>query len=460
MANSSGPHDPAEGQGGAVPGTRDDFWRIKESLRALLDDPHVPPGIRENLRADYDTLRAMLDKLEQEQVHIAVFGRVSVGKSSLLNALIGAPRFTVSALHGETARPAMQSWETVASQGVYFIDTPGINEVDGKAREQMAVEVAGRSDLVLFVVDGDMTASELDALERIWMQSRPMLLVLNKADQYTREEQQQLLERLGERARGRVAPEDIVATSAHPGERIYLVADEAGQEIEQRRRPPPDVAALKARLIRILETEGKMLAAVNAGLFAGELSDQVARRVTQAKQEVAARVIRNYCIGKGVAVAVNPVPVTDLAAAAALDITLVVHLGRVYGLPVTRGEAGRLIAQISAQLALLMGAVWGMNLLSSALKTVSVGASVAITAVGQGAAGYYATYVVGQCAEHYFLQGKSWGAKGPKTAVRDILSGIDRRSILQQAREDIRARLRTQPGRSSWFSRRSRSEDK
>ena len=418
------------------------FWRVKDSIRALLDDDKVPAEVRDSLRGDYESLQAMLAKLEHGHIHVAAFGRVSVGKSSLLNALIGAPRFAVSALHGETKQASMQAWEETDDNGVYFMDTPGINEIDGDTREQLAIEVAGRCDLVMFVVDGDMTHSETEALSMLAEQNRPMLLVLNKADQYTSDERQQLLARLREHATGSVLAENVVSASANPGERLVLIQQADGSELEERRKSEPDITALRARLWDILEAEGKTLAALNAGLFAGRLSDAVAQRVTEVKRQVASRLIRNYCVAKGIAVALNPVPVTDLAAAAALDITLVVHLSRVYGLPVTRGEAGRLLAEISAQLALLMGAVWGIHLISSALKTLSIGASIAFTAVAQGAAAYYATYVVGRCAERYFVAGKSWGKQGAKSAVREILDGIDRNSILKEAKAEIQARLR------------------
>jgi len=58
-----------------------------ESLRALLDDAQIPASIRAQLAAEFTRLEAMLAKLERGELHIAVFGRVSVGKSALANAL-------------------------------------------------------------------------------------------------------------------------------------------------------------------------------------------------------------------------------------------------------------------------------------------------------------------------------------------------------------------------------------
>lgn len=133
-----------------------------------MSDTDVPAPVRRALSGEFARVQAMLDKLEHGQIHIAVFGRVGVGKSALLNALLGEPRFATSPLHGETKDARMAHWRTESGGGgVYLIDTPGINEVDGEARERLAHEVAGRADLVLFVVDGDITQPEIAALRRI-----------------------------------------------------------------------------------------------------------------------------------------------------------------------------------------------------------------------------------------------------------------------------------------------------
>ena len=203
-----------------------------------------------------------------------------------------------------------------------------------------------------------------------------------------------------------------------------------------------DVRTLRDRLSLIIEREGKTLAALNAALFAGRVSNQVAERIADARRELADKVIRQYCIAKAVAVALNPIPVADLLAAGALDAALVMHLGRVYGLPLTKSEAGALIAAIFAQLAALMGAIWGVHLVASALKGVSAGLSTVVTAGAQGALAWYATELVGRIAERYLVAGKSWGEKGPKRVVAEIVASLDRDSILREARAEILARLR------------------
>jgi len=413
-----------------------------DALRALLEDKSIPDAVRRELSEDFGQVETLLDKLAAGELHIALFGRVSVGKSALGNALLGRTVFATGVLHGTTRARGTERWQEVAGQGLHLIDTPGINELSGEERERLAFDVAGISDLVIFVVDGDMTQSELDGLRQLARTQRPLLLALNKADRYSDDERDRLLVRLREHAVGLVRTEDVIACAALPADKRVVHVGADGSERETHVAQPPDVAALDARLRAIAEREGKTLAALNAGLFAGDLSDRVARRVAAARRELADRVIRNYCLAKGIAVALNPIPVADLLAAASLDVALVVHLGKVYGLPLTKAEAGTLIATICAQLAALMGAIWGVHLVSSALKGVSVGLSTVVTAGAQGALAWYATEVVGRAAERYLLQGKSWGEQGAKRAVADIVAGLDRDSILREARGAILARLR------------------
>jgi len=413
----------------------------RESLEALVQDSRVPDAVREALHGDYQEVRAMLERLEHGHLHIAVFGRVSVGKSALLNALMGEVQFSTSPLHGETTEVQHGKWREYQADNVFLIDTPGINEVQGEERERLAHEVAARADLVLFVVDSDLTQTEVDALEGIIESHRPVILVLNKRDRYRPAELEALLGSLRRHSAGLVDERNIVTAAAHPAERVLIRVDESGNETESLQQPPVDVEAVKARLWEILEAEGKTLAALNASLFASRLSDQVGQRILAARREIGQKLIRNYCAAKGVAVALNPIPVADLVAAAAVDVSMIVHLSRVYALPLSGNEAGSLIRTIGGHMALLMGAVWTLHFASSALKLGSWGLSALVTGGGQGAVAYYSTWVVGQAAERYLAQGKSWGQGGPKHVVREILDDIDRDSILRQAREDISARL-------------------
>jgi len=419
----------------------DHLGLARESLRELVHDARLPDGVRDSLVHDYEAVQAMLDKIEHGHLHLSVFGRVSTGKSSLLNALIGEERFSVSPIHGETRFSSMQAWNEVEAGGVFLIDTPGLDEAGGEDREELAKEVAGRSDLVIFVLDGDITETELDALKAVLGQGRPVLVVLNKADLYTANECDSLVASIRTKVEGLIDPEHVIVAAAQPRPQAVVEIDSSGNEVPRERAREPDVAALRVKLWDVLEAEGKTLAALNASLFAADLSDQVGTRILAARQGLGDKMVRTYCIGKGVAVALNPVPVADLFAAAFIDVGMVVHLSRVYDLPLSRKEAGSIVRVIVAESAALMTTVWALHLVSSALKVGTLGLSTILTAGAQGAIAYYSTYLVGEAAGQYLSKGKSWGDGGPKKVVKTILDSLDRDTVLSDARREIQARL-------------------
>lgn len=412
------------------------------NIRELVEDTNIPSSIRQELSAEFDEIESISSKLRNGEIHIAAFGRVGVGKSSLLNALMRKDMFSTSPLHGETKSEGRAAWQTLKQGHVVLIDTPGIDELDGKEREQLANRVSRRADVVLMLCEGDLTDSEFQSLEQLCAARQTVLLVLNKADRYSQGDLDLLLHRLKVRSQGLLPADNVIATSAAPRPETVIRADDAGLESEFKRDRLPETAQLRERLWSILEKDGQTLSALNAAIFASELDEKIATRIVAARKSVAEKIIRKYCVGKGLLVALNPVPVTDLLAAAGSDIAMVIHLGEVYGFKMSRTEASKLLLTISAQLIALMGAYWGMNLVSSALKTASAGLSTALTATAQGALAWYATYLTGKMAQSWFSKGKSWGSSGPKKTARAILASLDRDSMLRSASDDIKTRLK------------------
>lgn len=414
-------------------------------IQTLLNDTGIPAAVRAEMAREFDEIEAISEKLTRSEIHIAAFGRVGTGKSSLLNALIGREAFSTSPLHGETRSQQRSNWDTVNSDHVVLIDTPGIDELEGESREEMARSVARISDIVLMVCEGDLTETEMNAVRELAGRKRPLLLVMNKSDRYSKADINTLLDHLRKRCEAFVEPGNVLSASANPRPETVIRIDAAGNEEVTRRPRNPDVGELRARLWRILEKEGKTLAALNAALFTCEMDSRIASRIVAARKTVAEKIIRNYCLAKGIVVAVNPVPAADLLAAAGTDVAMVIHLGNIYGFQLTKREASKLLLTISAQMLVLMGAYWGVNMVSAAMKTLSAGMSAAITAGAQGTLAWYATYVTGIAAESWFAKGKSWGPAGPREIINELLDSLDTDSILQSARQDILAKIK-QPG--------------
>lgn len=409
----------------------------RDSITKLLEDNRLSAGAKARLGEDYRQLQRLLDKLERGNVHVAVFGRVSVGKSALLNALAGREVFETSVLHGHTKHSAETLWQSFDSGGVFLLDTPGIDEVNGEERAQIADEVARQADVILFVIDGDMTDIEHQALRALYQPTQPIVLVLNKADQYDDRQVAALLGNLRRQLRDILPAEHIVAAAAMPEKTLAFIEMPDGSEQEQWIGGESQVEALRTLLWQLLQEKGQSYAALNASVFAGRMSEKVGAEIVAARKEVAERIIRHYALFKAVGVAVNPLPAVDLLALAA-DSGMVLHLSKVYGIELTRHEAGKLIRTIALQTGLLMGTVYGVQVLSSVLKGLTGGLSTVLTAGAQAGVAFYGSYVIGKAAQQYFAQGESWGSSGAKAVIEQIMADLDKEALIDEAKSSVK----------------------
>ena len=216
----------------------------------------------EPLWRDMERLRVTLSKLEQQLVRVAVFGLVSRGKSAVLNALLGQKILPSGPLNGVTQTPRSVLWSEPQgnpSLQVELIDTPGLDEIDGQARADLAEEIAAQADLILFVVSGDIRRTEYQALCNLRQAQKPLLLVFNKIDLYPDRTRQAIyanLQQLGAKTpessalRQLLSASEIVLVAAEPASFQVRVEQPDGQVSYEWETPLPQVESLKQKFKR------------------------------------------------------------------------------------------------------------------------------------------------------------------------------------------------------------------
>lgn len=427
-----------------------DYEAAMASIRQAIEHFRgCSPEERASLQRDLDQLHSMADKLAAGKVEIVVFGEISTGKSALINALVGQAVAAVNVRGGWTKDVWNLNWSGagyvvpgLANSEVVLVDTPGLNEVDGAQRAAMAHEAAARSDLVLFVVDSDMNEVEYSALVELAASHKPIILVLNKMDLYTPTELDELLSVLrGPRMAGIVDPENVVTAKADPRQVEYYIESADGKTRQEWRKPAPDVTALRERILEVLSAEGNVLIALNAAMYAADKSDRMGAIRVRMRNEKATATIWSFAVMKALGVALNPYPVADVLGGTVCDATMVVTLGRIYGISITTANARELVTSIVQAAGLVMGVEWLVHAAAATFKGLTFGFGTLATALPQGAAAGWGSYIVGESARYYFEHGASWGPQGPKRVITRILENTDKRSVLQRLKEEIKKKI-------------------
>jgi len=135
-------------------------------------------------------------KNQQNQPHksgfIAVIGRPNVGKSTLINSLIGQ-KIAIMSDKPQTTRNRILCILTRPEAQIVFLDTPGIHKPKHKLGEYMVKAAEGtlkEVDAIFFVVDATekMGPGEYYILERLQATAKPVILVVNKLDLIEKEQ--------------------------------------------------------------------------------------------------------------------------------------------------------------------------------------------------------------------------------------------------------------------------------
>lgn len=185
----------AGGLSARIAALRSDLLDVMAGLEAAIDFGEEDPGAPRftELCERCAALRSRVDDLLQtakagqvlrDGLRVAIAGRPNVGKSSLMNALLGRERVIVTPVPG-TTRDTVEDALAIAGVPIVLTDTAGLRqtvdpaEAQGVARTQAAL---GQADLVLAVVDGSEPLREEDRALFEGLSPERSVLCLNKCD--------------------------------------------------------------------------------------------------------------------------------------------------------------------------------------------------------------------------------------------------------------------------------------
>jgi ribosome biogenesis GTPase A len=291
-------------------------------------------------------LSELAQRRESREVYLALFGTISVGKSSLIKALLPEAEIEVDVRGGTTKTVAHYRWPMPDGDTLILSDLPGLQEPEAQ-RDGVARDEALRAHLVIYVCDGDLTRDQHQELLALRKLGKPMLLALNKIDRYTAAELEIIRQRLNEHAGSDATIEVVAISTGGSREVIRLMPD--GSEVPEIRPLPAQLDMLRAAIKRHLAGYAERI---------HELRDQTMLVLAQTKlvqaqqehrgqkaQEIVREHTRNAVLGAMAAVA----PGSDVLIQGYVGYSLVSKLCALYDVPVREVGIRELLKQISVR---------------------------------------------------------------------------------------------------------------
>ena len=367
-----------------------------------------------------------------DSIVIALVGEVSSGKSSLVNALAGTLVCRVNARAGETrevARFTFQHSQWTAGLPVVIVDTPGLQETSGEDRAQKAIEAATEADLVLCVIDGDISETEYRAIVELHENAKPIIVAINKADTYSRAQLDTIEKQVKQRLKKIIQAEHIICCAAEPL-KTKVVVDQEGRESPAEVKATPEI-------LRLRQLIGDTLARERDNLVRIRDIKHLEERHRKEIEKQGNKLVEDYSYGIAIGVAVNPIPLVDFLGAGAALAGMIYHLTDKLDVKMSQSEVNKLVESLwDAAKGLLSNVIFGAMAASAAKIIPGIG-----TLVGwaiQAALGGYVAQIIGCTAVQYFANDCSWGGSNAHEVMKQIIQTTDKDAIVAQIKDKLK----------------------
>jgi GTP-binding protein EngB required for normal cell division len=320
------------------------LWRIlrprKPASAAADNNRPAPPTAAqidaaiehaEGLGADTAAIRQELAELQRRrdagEIHVALFGEISTGKSALVGALLPDAQAHSDVRGGTTRDLTRYTWRSPGGDVLLLTDMPGTDEVGG-GLDRLAMDEAKRAHIVVFVTDSDINRSQHTALQELIALGKPLLLVLNKTDRYTRPE----LDALADRLNSLIADHphaEFVAVSAASSRQVFRQLPD-GSEREETRLVAPRVQALGRSLQRLVDGNQAILDQLRDSATFVLASQKLDQAIAASRKARAEQLVDGYAVKAVIGALAAITPGSDLLIQGYLGTQLVRELAELY----------------------------------------------------------------------------------------------------------------------------------
>ena len=295
------------------------------------------------LNREIISFNQQLLRLKEKKIRIGAYGKSGVGKSSVLNFLLKKEIFKTDIINGTTREIQCETW-TLKNQTinkVELLDPPGFDFCNIKFPDKV-YSCINHSDLILFVVSGDLNRNELSEISSFIKDGKKIILILNKIDLFNKNELKEIIENIKFKL-----PKDL---------NIPIIINNGNN--------------LKNYIAKLINQYGEILLTLNSIQLADKFFLRLKEQRLKRRQKLAQSTIGKFSTIKASAVALNPFIFFDVAGSFALDTALISELSKIYGLNLKSESTKKLFKNISINNLFLGVTQVGINTSFNLIKKV------------------------------------------------------------------------------------------
>jgi len=343
------------------------------------------------LNKEIISFNQQLLRLKEKKIRIGAYGKSGVGKSSVLNSLLKKDIFKTDIING-TTKEIQTETRTLKDQtlnSLELLDSPGFDFCNIKFPDKVYSYI-NHSDLILFIVSGDLNRNELNEISSFIKDGKKIILILNKIDLLNKNELKEIIENIKFKL-----PKDL---------NIPIIINYENN--------------LKNYITELINQYGEILLTLNSLQLADKLFLQIKEQRLKRRQKLAQSTIGKFSTIKASTVALNPFILLDIAGSFALDTALISELSKIYGLNLKAESTKKIFKKISINNLFLGVTQVGINTSFNLIKKVILltapftnGLSLlpyGPIAIIQAAYAIYSTKILGKlAAKEIFIRSKA-----------------------------------------------------
>ena len=388
---------------------------------------------------DSEIINYEKDKIEKQlnigNYKVILFGASSSGKTSLARAILKRMIGSTSPTYGTTTTITEYTINiSFLKRKINIIDTPGLFEASNKGmeREKETIDKASKSDLIIFVVDQDINKYELYLLKELNKIGKSIILVLNKCDLRTTNQNNIIKRNLINLTSNLKINLKVITTIASPQSTLINKRLNTNNGV--------DVDNLFSEILNTLEKDGEELLADNILFQCNKLGILSKNIINNQRQLSSKKVINRYSWITSAVILINPLPAIDYLATSTINIQMVLEIAKIYEIKLSKDNAAELTKGIVSVLATLGIVKGSLNLITNFL-TLNFTAQF-INKSAQSITAAWIIRIVGFSFIKYFQQNQSWGDGGIHKVVQDIYEINKKEEILENFIKEAIMRLK------------------